>query len=176
MEKEYQTFEYKTLTVRKGCKYRLLDAVGAFGYQVIETKELPTTVTINIKREEITNNKEELDKGFDLVVKKITEIEALERKKKNKALAFGIILGIVGLLTFGGGLSWVTKGSDTLFNRIGGISVGVIGILIMLINEPIYRVVYQKTLSSCVSKIDELNVDINKALKSGNELIKKSLE
>ena len=176
MEKDYQNFEYKTFSVKKGIKYRMLDAIGAFGYKVVETKDFLNTSIISCKREEILNNKEELNKSFEEVIKMINEIESLERKKKNRSLIFTWIFGVVGLLTFGGGMSLVLKGNDTLPFRIGGISLGLFGIFLMVINEPIYKMIYQKIVSNGLKRIDELNTKINKSLDDANELIIKSLE
>ena len=175
MENEYQKYEYKTINVKKSVKYRMLDATKAFGYEIIETKDFLGTTVLSCKREEISH-KDELAKSFDEVIKMINEIELLERTKKNRILIFTWIFGVIGLLTFGGGMSLVLKGNDTLPFRIGGISLGLLGIILMAINEPIYRSIYQKTVALGLRRIDELNNKINKALKDSNEMIIKSLE
>ena len=46
---DFVTYDYKTIRTKKENKYRVLDIVGACGYEVIETKELPTNVIISVK-------------------------------------------------------------------------------------------------------------------------------
>lgn len=172
---EFKNYEYKTITVKKAAKYRILDALEAFGYQLIETKELPNSLIISLKREEI-KEKEELDKKMDLVINKIEELVRIENNKKSLSTIFGLSFGILGLLTFGGGMSWVLTGNKDIASYVGGTLLGLVGILIMIINEPIYKMIYQKSISKKMPKIDELNNEINKLLKEGNELLKNSLK
>ena len=176
MENNKELYDYKSLTVRKNAKLKGLDALSLFGYQIVETKEYVFTISILFKRESDIKNKEKLDLLFDKCIKEINEIDLYERKKKNKALKFAIIFGIFGMLTFGGGFSLIMEGNDTLLSRILGISIGVLGIILMAINEPIYKSIYQKTLIKSSKKIEKLNFELNDDLKEGNILIKEALE
>lgn len=169
------TYDYKTIVVKKENKYRVLDAAEAFGYVVIETKDLPASVVINLKRDANLSCKDELNKKFDEVLSLINEVAKIETKKKNKALCTALTIGIVGILTFGGGMSSVMTQEGWKFMALG-IVLGVIGIILMLINEPIYRSILVKSISKYEPIIADNINKINELLKEANNLIKKSME
>ena len=176
MKDELRIYDYKTINVKKICKYRSLDAVSAFGYEVIETKEMPNSLIISLKRDANIKNKEELDKMLDNTLKKIEVLNKYEGSKKNKATIFGLSFGILGLLTFGGGMSLALTETSFALKYVLGSILGVIGIVIMIINDPLYKNIYQKNINKVLPKIEELNNEINKLLIEGNELLKGSLE
>ena len=142
---DFVTYDYKTIRTKKENKYRVLDIVGAFGYEVIETKELPTNVIISVKRDSSISIKKELDEKMDEALTLVEGISNAEGKKKNKSL-------------------------------IVSLTIGIIGIIIMIINEPIYKKLLENSISKYTPIIDEYNQRINKVLEEANEMIKKSLE
>lgn len=172
----YTTYDYKTIFATKDNKYRVLDMVGAFGYEVIETKEIGNNITINIKRDSALSCKEELNKKFDEAYKLIKEASNATSKIKNKATMISITNGIVGLLTFGGGMSCVMTGDKTIKYMIPGILLGIVGIIIMILNDSLYKKLYSNGYSKYNPIVDTNNQKINEILKEANELLKKSLE
>ncbi len=173
---DYITYDYKTISTKKDNKYRAIDIVTAFGYEIVETKELPTNVIISVKRDSSLKCKEELEKKFEETMSYVEGITSSEYKKKNKSLVISIEFGVAGLLTFGGGMSSYMTGDGSWKFTVLGIVLGILGILMMLVNEPLYRKIYEKSISKYTPIIDEYNQKINENLKEANELIKKILE
>jgi len=173
---DYTIYDYNTITIKKEAKYRIMDAVSAFGYEIIETKETPKSVILTLKRDADLKKKEELNQKFDEVMKLINEITSAESKKIKTSKNISIILGIIGLLTFGGGMSAVMKGTGTFGFIAAGITLGIIGVVIMLVNEPIYKYLSSKSLSKYTPIIDKTNNEINNILREANDLIKESFE
>lgn len=173
---DFVTYDYKTIRTKKENKYRVLDIVGAFGYEVIETKELPTNVIISVKRDSSISIKKELDEKMDEALTLVEGISNAEGKKKNKSLIISLTIGIIGILTFGGGMSAYMTGDGSFKFVTLGIVLGIIGIIIMIINEPIYKKLLENSISKYTPIIDEYNQRINKVLEEANEMIKKSLE
>ena len=79
----------------------------------------------------------------------IDELKALDAKVKRPAVRFAYILGIIGSLVLGTGMTFtmnvIKSGTYFGFITIGenmmipGIIIGLIGILMMSINYPIYK-------------------------------------
>ena len=78
--------------------------------------------------------------------KKSTELDALRKldaKVKRPANVFAYVLGSIGAIIMGGGMSLVMTdiGATLGFGdpMISGIVIGVIGMLIAIINYPVYK-------------------------------------
>lgn len=173
---EFITYDYKTINIKKENKYRILDAAEAFGYEIVEVKEVMSTIELSLKRDSDIKCKDELDHKFDEVLKLINEMSISESRKKSRAVSFALTLGIIGLLTFGGGMSAVMIGDGTWPFMVGGIVLGIIGVIIMLITDSVYKLVLQKSISKYEPIIEEDNKKVNLLLKEANELLKSSLE
>lgn len=95
---------------------------------------------------------------------KLEQLKELDRKVKTPAHLFAYIFGIIGTLILGTGLSFAM---DVIGNSLVlGIIVGVIGIILMIINYPIYKKLLnsrkQKYSSEILIKSNEiLNNQIN---------------
>ena len=76
------------------------------------------------------------DKYIDVEEDKIRKLKKLDESTTKSASIISLILGIIGLLLFGSGMSLCLVWTDTFMSY--GICVGVIGIIICSINYPIY--------------------------------------
>lgn len=173
---DYITYDYKTIHTNKDNKYRVIDLVTAFGYEVIETKEISSKVVLSLKRDSSFKCKEELDLKLNEALSLLDSVSNAEYKKKHKALITSIIFGLVGMFTFGGGMSAYMTGDGKWEFSVLGIILGCIGIIMMLVNEPLYRTTYEKSISKYTPIIDENNQKVNAILVEANEMIKKALE
>lgn len=175
MNKDYTVYNYKIINVSKVHKYKLLDAVGAFGYEIVETKENGSLISLTLKRESELKNKEQLDKLFDEILVDFNDLSSYEKNIKLTARITSIIIGITGLLTFGGGMSMFMV-NDTISYQIGGVIIGSVGLLIMLITDLLYKKMYNKSNKKYIPKINELNEKINDICVKANRLLKESFE
>lgn len=91
---------------------------------------------------------------------KINQIRKIDKKVTTFATSVSIIIGIVGLLIFGFGLSCVLVWKDTLF--IAGIINGIAGIAFMGLNPTINGIILEKRRAKYASKIIELSQNILK--------------
>lgn len=72
---------------------------------------------------------------------KIIALKKLDRKAKLPAHVFGYTFGIIGALVLGGGmcLSMKVIGDGSTLFMVLGIIIGLVGILMVSINYPIYK-------------------------------------
>lgn len=71
---------------------------------------------------------------------KLEQLRQLDRSVTKPGTIAGIILGIVGCLTFGGGMSCVLLGGVLVY----GIILGIIGIVLMGFAYPVYKKITDK--------------------------------
>ena len=73
----------------------------------------------------------------------LDELMALDRKVKRPANTFAYIFGIVSAITMGAGMSLVMTDIGTQLGMsstmVPGIVIGVVGLLLAIVNYPIYK-------------------------------------
>lgn len=89
---------------------------------------------------------------------KIEQLKKLDKSVYNTATAVSLIVGTIGLLIFGLGLSCVLTLNDGMF--IMGIVIGVIGIIILSLAYPAYMItenIKRKKIAPTIIKLaDEI--------------------
>ena len=85
----------------------------------------------------------------------LDELKELDRKVKRPATVFGYIFGTVGALVLGAGMSLAMEviGHSMLL----GIGVGLIGILMVAVNYPLYQSILGKRRKKYAKEIIELS-------------------
>jgi hypothetical protein len=121
------------------------------------------------KKEGITMNKN--DKEF-LVEKirtqytekedtKLDELKALDAKVKRPANVFAYVFGSIGAIVMGSGMSLVMTELGEMISikepMIPGIIIGVVGMLMVIVNYPIYKKILTKRRNQYADKIMELS-------------------
>lgn len=93
---------------------------------------------------------------------KITALKKLDRKAKRPAEVFAYTFGIVFALIFGTGMCLAMKviGSGTTVTMVAGIIVGVIGMVGLGINYPIYKRLLENGKKKYAFEIMELAKEI----------------
>lgn len=91
---------------------------------------------------------------------KVLALKKLDQKVKRPANIFTFTFGIIGALVFGTGMSLAMKviGGDNAM--LIGIIVGVIGMIIMGVNYPIYKKILQTRKNKYSFEITELAKEI----------------
>ena len=74
----------------------------------------------------------------DVAVSKVEELRRLDHKAKRPALVFAYTFGVIGSLVLGFGMS-VAMGVILSGLMALGIVVGVVGLIMCLVNYPIYK-------------------------------------
>ena len=100
------------------------------------------------------------DKYIDVEEDKIRKLKKLDESTTKSASIISLILGIMGLLLFGSGMSLCLVWTDTFMSY--GICVGVIGIIICSINYPIYVTSVNRNKKKVAKEIIALADDLLK--------------
>jgi len=96
----------------------------------------------------------------------LDELRALHKKVKRPANLFGYIFGSLGAIIMGSGMSLVMTDIGNYFHMedamIPGIVIGVIGLLITIINYPIYKKILSKRKQKYAERILQLSEEMLK--------------
>ena len=92
------------------------------------------------ERREIKNIRSQYEDKVETAESKLDRLRKLDDKVKNTSLAFALTFGIFFVLVLGLGMSCVLE-----FDRVlVGVILGVIGIIGVIINYPLYKLVLKK--------------------------------
>ena len=91
---------------------------------------------------------------------KLVLLKRLDKDAEKPGTIISILLGLVGILTFGGGMSCTLVWPDTLL--IPGIILFSIGIVLMALAYPMYYAITQKQRKKLAPKILALSEDLLK--------------
>ena len=90
---------------------------------------------------------------------KLKELEALDKKVHRPAKTFAYVFGTVGSLVLGTGMSLAMKviGASLSFVMPLGIGVGILGILLVSINYPLFKKILRARKNKYSKQIIELS-------------------
>lgn len=135
------SYDYKTIKVKRDIETLVCDTYEALGWQLTSTSAVEGSlfhVNLSFKRNRKIANKVELLKLQEKADTAISNIETLQNKKKNAGFVGALSTGIVGALTFGGGMS-MSMLLHQVGYLVGGIALGVVGIGICLLAYPLFK-------------------------------------
>lgn len=135
------SYDYKTIKVKRDIETLVCDTYEALGWQLTSTSAVEGSlfhVNLSFKRNRKIENKVELLKLQEKADTAISNIETLQNKKKNAGFVGALSTGIVGALTFGGGMS-MSMLLHQVGYLVGGIALGVVGIGICLLAYPLFK-------------------------------------
>ena len=89
------------------------------------------------ERQEIESIRREYSRASSGCEDKLTRLRTLNGRVKNNSTAWGLVLGVGGLLIFGLGMSMVLEWSLTAW----GIVVAIIGVVPIALAYPVYKMV-----------------------------------
>ena len=99
---------------------------------------------------------------------KMEELRRLDKEASNKAATASLIIGIIGALILGSGMSMIMTDIN-LFIGLGnnealitGIIVGVVGIILVSLAYPLYNKILKKEQERIAPKIIELTDELMK--------------
>ncbi len=92
-------------------------------------------------------------------ITKFDELKELDRKVKRPAEIFAYAFGIIAALILGTGMSLAMKviGATLSFAMPLGIGVGLLGILLVVVNYPLYKKILKSRKEKYASQIIELS-------------------
>lgn len=175
-EKDYITYEYKTKVVKRNEQTRAIDIYEAFGWEITSVQSTVTGgVALSMRRDRKLKHKQEMVKLERQAEEKVGRITALEKSKTLSASVFGYVFGVIATLILGGGMSLLMVAQGNVGALIGGIVLGVIGIVLMSVNYPIFKKIAEKKTKEVLPLIDENEEQLANVLEKGNDLLSTDL-
>lgn len=172
-EKDFVSYEYKTVTVRAKEQTKAMDMYEAFGWEITATTPaLIDGVTLSLKRDRKQRHKQELTKLERQAENLCETISGLEKSKTLIANIFSYIFGIFSALVLGGGMCLVMLVENSISALAGGIIIGLVGIALCGINYPIYKKIVAKNTKQLLPIIDDNEEKLANVLENGNELLR----
>lgn len=95
---------------------------------------------------------------------KMTQLRRLDAKVNSKASTPAIVIGVIGTLIMGFGMSLIMTdlGNDTLTDMIIGIVVGIVGLLLVCLAYPVYNRRLKKEREKAAPEIMRLTDELIK--------------
>lgn len=91
---------------------------------------------------------------------KMNTLRKLDKSTEKTGTLWGIVLGVIGTLIMGGGMSLCMVWPDTYM--IPGIILGIIGIIVLSIAYPVYKAITQKQREKIAPQILALAEELSK--------------
>ena len=170
-EKDFVSYEYRTVSVKAKDQARVMDLYEAFGWEVTGTSPALDGITLSLKRDRHIPHKQELVKLERQAEDKFARIGGLERSKTQGASVFSYIFGCIAALILGGGMSLVMLVEGSIPALVGGIVLGIIGIVLCGVNYPIYKRLASQKTKALLPVIDETEEKLANLSERGNELL-----
>lgn len=171
-EKDFVTFEYRTITVKAKDQIRSIDMYESFGWEVTAiTPAAMDVVTLALKRDRKQRHKHELTKLERQAEGLFDTINSLQRAKTLGAKIFSYIFGIIATLVLGGGLCLVMLVVNSIPALVGGIVLGIVGIVLCSVNYLIFKKISAKKTKQLLPVIDDNEEKLANILEKGNDLL-----
>lgn len=167
-------FDYKTVRVKRETEAMLTDAYATLGWEVTSTMMADASlsqVNVSFKRDRKIAHKAELAVLQAKIDGCIVNIEKLIAAKKSAGLPEALTVGVLGALTFGGGMSMVMTLEGIGFT-IGGIALGVVGIGIGLLGWLVNVKVKKRRLKKLEPALEQEYDKFSDLCEQANELCK----
>lgn len=175
-EKDFVTYEYVTKTVKAKDQAKAADMYEAFGWEVTSSSSVfLDNVTLSLKRDRKQKHKAELTKLERQAEAVSDTLNSLEQAKTLSESIFAYVFGIISVLVLGGGMCLTMLISGNIPAFIGGITLGVIGIAMCVINYPVYKNMVVKKTKKLLPVIDSNEEKLANILEKGNDLLKSDL-
>lgn len=103
------TYDYLAIQAEGKAAYEVVDSYQALGWEAInrESSFIPGLMTINFRRNRKVKNKEQLNRLQTKLDDCFNGIKVCEKNKTQTAMVFALILGVIGAIIFGGGMSMI---------------------------------------------------------------------
>lgn len=171
-DKDFVSYEYKTVTVKANQQTKAIDMYEAFGWEITGTT--PTVVdglTISLKRDRKQKHKQELTKLERQAEDLFNTLDGLQRAKTMGASIFAYIFGVFATLVLGGGMCLCMLMQSNMPAFVGGIILGIIGIALCAVNYPIYKKIAVNKTKQVLPIIDDNEEKLANILEKGNDLL-----
>lgn len=171
-EKDFVSYEYKSVSVKAKDQAKAMDMYEAFGWEITSASPTLTDgVTLSLKRDRKQKHKQELTKLERQAENVFDTINGLHRAKTFGASIFAYIFGILSALVLGGGMCLVMLIENSVPAFAGGIILGAVGIALCCLTYPIYKRIADKKTKQLLPVIDQTEENLANILEKGNDLL-----
>ncbi len=171
-EKDFVTYEYKSVSFKAKDQTKAMDLYEAFGWEVTATSaEVTGGVTLSLRRDRKQKHKQELNKLERQAEETFSAINDLQRSKTRGASIFAYVFGIVAALIFGGGMCLTMLIENSIPALVGGIVLGLVGLALCGVNYVIYSKMAAKKTRDVLPAIDQTEEKLANILEQGNALL-----
>lgn len=171
-EKDFISYEYKTVNVKAKDQAKAMDLYEAFGWEITATKPAALdNVTLSLKRNRKQIHKQELTKLERQAEDAFDAVNDLERAKTLGASVFAYVFGCASALMLGGGMCLTMLVEGSIPAMIGGILLGITGLALCSLNYAIYRKLVAKKTQTLLPVIDRTEEKLANILEKGNDLL-----
>lgn len=176
MEKDFISYEYKTVSAKAKDQTRAVDLYEAFGWEVTGTAASAVGgVTLSLKRDRKQRHRQELNRLERQAEEALETLDGLERSKTAGASVFAFLFGIAAALILGGGMCLTMLIENSIPALVGGIVLGVAGLALCGVNYVIYQKLAAKKTKQILPVIDRTEEKLADLLEKGNELLQAEL-
>ena len=138
-EKDFVSYEYKTVSVKAKDQSKAIDLYEAFGWEITATERtVLDNVTISMKRDRKINHKAELVKLERQAENAFEAVNGLEKAKTQGARVFAYIFGCIAALVLGGGMCLCML-PESAAAMAAGVVIGLVGIAMCAVNYPVFQ-------------------------------------
>lgn len=175
-EKDYVSYEYKTVNVKMKDQAKAMDMYEAFGWEVTgSTPSIMGDATISLRRDRKQKHKQELTKLERQAEDMFETVDRLQKSKTVGANVFAYSFGIFATLVLGGGMCLVMLVENSVPALIVGAALGIVGLALCGINYQIYRHIVARKIRQVLPLIDQTEEKIANVLEKGNDLLRSDL-
>lgn len=175
-EKDFKSYEYKTVSVKAKNQTRVMDLYEAFGWEITGTSASAVEgVTLSLKRDRKQKHKQELNKLERQAEETLNALNGLQKSKTTGASVFAYLFGITATLLLGGGMCLTMLIENSIPALIGGIVLGIVGLALCGVNYVIYSKLVAKKTKEVLPVIDDNEEKLANILEKGNDLLKADL-
>ena len=167
------SYDFQIKTIARYEQSRMINIYQALGYEV--TNIAPTTqsrklLDVTLRRPSDIVHKNELAQLEKTIQNELDVVSNLKRTETKAPKINAYVLGTVGTLTLGGGMSLVLEGHSTA-TFVTGVVVGIIGIALCAVNDLIYHRFVFKRQNRHYNRVQEAYHKIDDACAEAQQLI-----
>ena len=170
-EKDFTSYEYKTVGVKAKDQTRAIDLYEAFGWEVTAVTAAPVEgVILSLKRDRKLKHKQELNKLERQAEETVETLNSLKKSQTAGAKIFSYTFGVAATLVFGGGMCLAML-IESVPALVGGIVLGVAGLALCGVNALLYRKLAAKKTKDVLPALDQTEEKLAGILEKGNDLL-----
>lgn len=171
MVRDAVTYDYKTVEATQKNALEIIDCYEAMGWELAGKHDYVFVVSLNFRRNRKIKNKDQLNRLQVKLDDHINGIGVYEKRKTQNAQIISLIVGIIGVLVFGGGMCLcLLTPLPEIVSYIAGSVLGVIGAAVCGLAYLIYKKLLAKDTVAMNALIDKKRDEISNICEDAQKL------